>query len=416
MPENESVLVMETTAAEPTAASRSWRLGFWSLIVTQFQGAFSDNALKWLVSFLLLGMGLEQGKRDLLFVLVVPLLFSVPFLLFSMTGGYLADRFSKRSVTVGLKVMEICVMVIALAGLAATNLSIAAIALFLLSTQAALFGPSKYGLLPELLPEKKLSWGNGILELGTFLAGILGTVAGGLLAEWFHGRQAWSGVFLIVLAGIGLLTSTGISRVPAANPAKKFRFNSAGDLWAQVSEMRKDRVLWLAVLGNVYFWFLASLLLLNIVLYASDTLRVDDTHTSLLLVALSLGIGLGSFAAGYLSGGKIEYGLIPLGAIGITVMCALLSRANLGYGSIAAQLSILGLLAGFFAVPINALIQHRPPPNRKGAFIAAANLLSFVGIALQPVAQYSMIRLGHPNPPRVFLICAGLTLIATIYV
>ena len=234
MPENESALVMETMAEAPDAVP-NWRVGFWSLIVTQFQGAFSDNTLKWLVSFLLLGMGLEQGKRDLLFVLVVPLLFSVPFLLFSMTGGYLADRFSKRSVTVGLKVMEICVMVIALAGLAATNLFIAAIALFLLSTQAALFGPSKYGLLPELLPEKKLSWGNGILELGTFLAGILGTVAGGLLAEWFHGRQAWSGVFLIVLAGIGLLTSTGISRVPAANPVKKFRFNSAGDLSAQVS-------------------------------------------------------------------------------------------------------------------------------------------------------------------------------------
>ena len=364
MPESESVLTIETPAASGEV-SRGWRLGFWSLIVTQFQGAFSDNALKWLVSFLLLGMGLEQGKRDLLFVLVVPLLFSVPFLLFSMTGGYLADRFSKRSVTAGLKVMEICVMVIALAGLAAANLFIAAAALFLLSTQAALFGPAKYGLLPELLPEKRLSWGNGILELGTFLASIGGTMAGGLLASAFRGRQGWSGVVFIALAGIGLLTSLGISRVPAANPAKKFRRNMAGDLWTQIGEMRKDRVLWLAVLGNVYFWFLASLLLLNIVLYATDTLRVDETHTSMLLVALSLGIGVGSFVAGYLSGGKIEYGLIPFGAIGITVMCALLSRANLTYGAIAAHLSVLGFLAGFFAVPVNALIQHRPPPDRK---------------------------------------------------
>src|SRR5579862_3716483 len=415
MPESESVLTIETPAASGEV-SRGWRLGFWSLIVTQFQGAFSDNALKWLVSFLLLGMGLEQGKRDLLFVLVVPLLFSVAFLLFSMTGGYLADRFSKGSVTAGLKVMEICVMVIALAGLAAANLFIAAAALFLLSTQAALFGPAKYGLLPELLPEKRLSWGNGILELGTFLASIGGTMAGGLLASAFRGRQGWSGVVFIALAGIGLLTSLGISRVPAANPAKKFRRNMAGDLWTQIGEMRKDRVLWLAVLGNVYFWFLASLLLLNIVLYATDTLRVDETHTSMLLVALSLGIGVGSFVAGYLSGGKIEYGLIPFGAIGITVMCALLSRANLSYGAIAAHLSVLGFLAGFFAVPVNALIQHRPPPDRKGGIIAAANLLSFVGIALQPVAQYSMIRLGHPNPPRVFLVSAGLTLVATIYI
>src|SRR5438309_10344062 len=262
MPENESTLVMETTA-EATDAVPNWRVGFWSLIVTQFQGAFSDNTLKWLVSFLLLGMGLEQGKRDLLFVLVVPLLFSVPFLLFSMTGGYLADRFSKRSVTVGLKVMEICVMVIALAGLAATNLFIAAIALFLLSTQAALFGPSKYGLLPEFLPEKKLSWGNGILELGTFLAVISGMIGGGILSDAFRGHQQWSGLIFIGLALLGLMISLRITRVPVANVQRKFRLNMVGDLWAQIEEMRKDRVLWLAVLGNVYFWFLASLLLLN---------------------------------------------------------------------------------------------------------------------------------------------------------
>jgi len=397
-------------------ADRGWRLGFWSLIVTQFQGAFSDNALKWLVSFLLLGMGLEQERRDLLFVLVVPLLFAIPFLLFSMTGGFLADRFSKRSVTAGLKVMEIGVMVVALAGLAATNLWVAAAALFLLSTQAALFGPSKYGLLPELLPGKRLSWGNGILELGTFLASIAGTMAGGLLASMFRGRQVWSGLFFIALAGMGLVTSLGISRVPAANPAKTFRVNLVGDLWAQIKEMRKDRVLWLAVLGNIYFWFLASLLLLNIVLYATDILRVDETHTSLLLVALTLGIGVGSFAAGYLSGGKIEYGLIPLGSIGITVACAMLSRAHLGYPAIAVNLAVLGFFAGFFAVPTNALIQHRPAPDRKGGIIAAANLLSFVGIALQPVAQYSMIRLGHPNPQMVFLIAAAMTLVATVYV
>src|SRR5438309_10833159 len=271
MPENESALVMETMAEAPDAVP-NWRVGFWSLIVTQFQGAFSDNTLKWLVSFLLLGMGLEQGKRDLLFVLVVPLLFSVPFLLFSMTGGYLADRFSKRSVTVGLKMMEICVMVIALAGLAATNLFIAAIALFLLSTQAALFGPSKYGLLPELLPERRLSWGNGILELGTFLAIITGMAAGGLLYDAFKGREVWSGAVLMVLAGAGLVLSLGITRIPAADPLKKFRVNFLGDLWRQIQLMRRDRVLWLACLGNAYFWFIGQLLTQGVLDYGENVL------------------------------------------------------------------------------------------------------------------------------------------------
>src|SRR5207245_8920266 len=200
----------------------------------------------------------------------------------------------------------------------------------------------------------------------------LGTMAGGLLAKWFHGRQAWSGVAFIVLAGIGLLTSMGISRVPPANPAKKFRFNMAGDLWAQSSEMREDRVLWLALLGNVYFWFLASLLLLNIVLYANDTLRVDETHASLLLVALSLGIGLGSFAAGYLSGGKIEYGLIPLGAIGMTVLGLCLAIPDLSFRTVLLLLAALGFFGGFFIVPISALIQHQPEEDKKGVVIGTA--------------------------------------------
>src|SRR5437899_365051 len=390
--------------------------GFWSLIITQFQGAFSDNALKWLVSFLVLGMGLAKDQRDLLFVLVVPLLFSVPFLLFSMTGGYLADRFSKRSVTIGTKVLEMAVMGVALVGLASQNLPVTAVAVFLLSTQASLFGPSKYGLLPELLPEKRLSWGNGILELGTFLAAITGTMAGGLLAKIFRGRQIWSGVTFIGLAVLGLFTSLGISQVPAANRARKFRANLLGDLWGQIREMRKDRVLWLAVIGNTYFWFLASLLLLNIVLYATDVLQVEETQSSLLLVSLTMGIGVGSFAAGYLSGNKIEYGLIPLGSIGITGVAALLSRPPLSFLVVAAHLGVLGFFAGFFAVPVNALIQHRPAPERKGGIIAAANMLSFVGIALQPVAQYLMIKLGHPNPSKVFLIAAGLTAAGTAYV
>ena len=394
----------------------AWRRGFWSLIVTQFQGAFSDNLLKWIVSFLILGMGLSAAERDRLVVLVIPLLFAVPFLLFSMAGGYLADRFSKRSVTIGTKLLEIGVALVALAGLAGRSVPAQCAAIFLISTQAALFGPSKYGLMPELLPERKLSWGNGILELGSFIAIITGTTAAGFFSELFRGRPAWPGVILVGLAAAGVASSLGISRVPAANPAKKFRANPLGDLWDQIREMRKDRVLWLAVLGNVYFWFLGAALIINVVLYGSDVLHISERQTSLLLAALSIGIGVGSVAAGYLSGNKIEYGLIPLGAMGITVTAALLSRAHLAYATVAEHLALLGFFAGFFAVPINALIQHRPLPERKGGIIAAANLLSFVGIALQPVAQYLLIELGHPNPARVFLICAGLTLGATLYV
>ncbi len=401
--------------AAPPGEKPRGLFGFWCLIATQFQGAFSDNVLKWLFSFLIIGIGLSKDDRDLISVLVIPLLFSVPFLLFSMTGGYLADRFSKRTVTIATKVMEMSIMGLALAGLVLGNFYVIGAALFLVSTQAALFGPSKYGLLPELVPEKELSWCNGVLELGTFIAVITGTLAGGMLAKWFYGKQEWSGVTLVALAGVGLLSSLGITRVPAAAPARKFRANTLGDLVAQIRYMRRDRVLWLAVLGNMYFWFLGSLLLLNIVLYSADILRADEAHTSYLLATLSLGIGAGSFAAGYLSGKKIEYGLLPLGSIGMTALSASLARPHLSYLSVAVQLGALGFFGGFYAVPINALIQHRPESDRKGGVIAAANLLSFVGIAAQPIVQYLMIQMGHPDPPRIFLYAAGLTLAATIY-
>src|ERR1700682_5967350 len=164
----------------PTAREtelKGWRNGFWSLIVTQFQGAFNDNALKYLVIFLIIGTHLSPQEEEAK-VLLVGTLFALPFILFSMTGGYFADRFSKRSVTIWTKVFEIAVMLFAILGFAMHSLRMSMAAVFLASTQGALFGPSKYGLLPEILPEKRLSWGNGVIELGTFLAAISGTVAG----------------------------------------------------------------------------------------------------------------------------------------------------------------------------------------------------------------------------------------------
>jgi acyl-[acyl-carrier-protein]-phospholipid O-acyltransferase/long-chain-fatty-acid--[acyl-carrier-protein] ligase len=384
--------------------------GFWALIAVQFQGAFSDNALKWLVSFLVLDSALSKERRDLWFVLVVPLLFAVPFLLFSIPGGYLADKYSKRSVTLWTKLFELGVMALATYALAANRLDIAGLALFLACTQGAIFGPTKYGLLPELLPLAKLSWGNGIIELGTLLAAISAALAGAFLAQTFHGRQVWSGVIFLALTLIGLLTSLGISKVPPADPSRRFDWNVPAEFFHEIRRMRADSTLWTAVVANTFFWFLGSLLLLNIVLYATDILHVDDARSSYLLAALSLGIGIGSFLAGLASGKKIEPGMVLPGLAGILLMAALLSRRGISYSVVLVQLALLGVAGGFFVVPVNALIQQRPRPQEKGRAIAVANLLSFVGVALQPLAQYAMLRLGHPDPSRVFLIAAAMTL------
>jgi acyl-[acyl-carrier-protein]-phospholipid O-acyltransferase/long-chain-fatty-acid--[acyl-carrier-protein] ligase len=400
--------------AEPVVPP-SWRRGFWSLVVTQFQGAFNENGLKNLVVFLILGMAIEKADRDQL-VLIVGALFSVPFILFSMTGGFLADRYSKRSVTIWTKFFEMAVMVLAIAGLGWQNLHLEMAAVFLASTQAALFGPSKYGLLPELLPEPKLSWGNGVLELGTFLAVIAGGVSGAFLADVFQGHQGWSGLIFLGLSFVGLIFSLGITKVPAADPTKEFRANPIGDLWVQGRLIRGDRVLWLAVLGNTYFWFLGALLTANIVFYGSDVLHISPTRTGILQAAVAIGIGLGSLAAGYLSGGKVEYGLIPLGSVGMTVFGILLSRGNLSFTHVLGLLAALGFSAGFFAVPVNALIQHRPDEKDKGGVIAAANLLSFVGIGGAAGVYYVFQHYSHLSPPAIFLSVSLLTVAATIYV
>ena len=323
------------------------------------------------------------------------------------------------------------------------NLPMEFASVFLISTEGAIFGPSKYGLLPELLPEQKLSWGNGIIELGTFLAAIMATMAAGFLAQRYQGHEEVAGFWLLGFTFVGLFTSFGISRVPAANPEKRFRLNPLGDFGAQLKLIYADRVLGWAVLGNTYLFSLAALLQLTILIYGHDVLHIDDTHTAYLQAAVAIGIGLGSVAAGYLSGGKIETGLIPLGAVGMTIFSALLyfrAPATLLSGWLDAlaahslpmlpwlarglaaavrlrlvDLGLLGISGGLFAVPVNAMIQHRPRPDQKGGIIAAANLLSFIGIFLASGAYYLFATVLHQTPAGIFLDGAILTLITTVY-
>ena len=396
-------------------APRPWRLGFWSLIATQFQGAFNDNALKFLVLYLIIGSNLSPDEEETK-VLLVGALFALPFILFSMTGGYLADKFSKRNVTIGTKFFEIGVMVFAIAGFWLHSMPMSLVALFLASTQGALFGPSKYGLLPEILPEKRLSWGNGVIELGTFLAAITGTLAGANLSHWFAGRQEYSGVVFLGLAIVGLVTSLGISRVPAADPHKKFQVNFLWDLWVQGGRIRKDRVLWLALLGNTYFFFLGALLQFDIVFYGRDVLHLAASHAGFLQAAIAIGIGVGSLAAGYLSGGKIEYGLIPLGASGITAFGFLLAIHGLPFAAVMGLLAALGFFGGFFIVPISALLQHRPEEEHRGGVLAGANLWSFIGILGASVVYYLAKHFAHFGPVSIFFWSSVGTLAALIYV
>lgn len=402
-------------ANEQTAEAGVSTRGFWSLIVVQFQVAFSDNTLRFLVTFMGLGLGLWAGKPES-FVPLVGALFAAPFLLFSLTGGYFADRYSKRSTTIAMKLFEIAITLLAFVGLVRHDMTILLCSVFLMGMQSALFGPSKYGLLPELLPKSRLSWGNGYLEMGTFLAIIAGGAAGGWLFETFKARQQFSGFIFLALALAGLAVSTAITRVPAANPGKRFQWNLFADLASKIGLIRRDRILWLAVLGNIYFSFLGMLVQQNIVLYGTHTLGVGELRTSYLMAALAIGIGIGSFAAGYLSHGKIEYGLVPLGALGMTVFSIMLSRPDASFSSAFVELALLGFSGGFFIVPISALMQHRPESGERGGVLAAANWLSFAGIFSAAGVYYAITSLAGFKPPAIFLFGGLATLIGTVYV
>ena len=384
------------------------------MFVVEFQNAFSDNVLKFLVTFFIVGMGFSKEKRDSL-VPLVGAVFALPFVLFSMLGGFFADRFSKRDVAVGVKCVELGIMSVASLGFWFENVPLMLAAIFLMSTHSAVFGPTKYGMLPELLPEKKLSWGNGIFGLGTFAAVITGTIFAGYLSDAFGGRQVFSGAILIGLALVGLALCLAIIRLPPADPQKKFSVNFIGDFITELKVIRTDRVLFLGVVGGTFLWFLGALLQPTIIFYGKDVLQLDDTHIGWLQAALALGIGVGSLAAGFLSGGKIEYGLVPLGMAGLTFFAALISQMKLGFAGVAWNLGFLGFFGGFYSVPLTAIVQHRPDARRKGSVIAASTFLNWIGILAASGFYYVLAVLLHLTSPQMFLAGAILSLAGTIY-
>lgn len=389
-----------------------WPRGFWNLMFTQFQGAFSDNALRWLVIFpVLASVSLSDADKNG-FASHASLLFAVPFLLFSTVGGWLADRFSKRSVMIGVKLGEVAIMLFAALALARENQALQLAAICLMGVHSTFFAPAKYGIMPEVLPASQLSAGNGILELLTFIGIILGTFAGGWLAESLAHREAWSGAILAALAGVGVIISRGIFKVPAADPARRFNPNILGEIRANLRVMKADRDLWRANWGNTAFFFVATLVQINLALYAQKVFHLKPTEQAWLQAALSLGIGGGSLLAGRLSRGRIEYGLIAPGAALMAVAGWWLGWPGLGKPVFTAALSLLGLGGGLFIVPVVSVLQHRASPQTKGAVQGAASWLSWVGIAAAAITQTVLSGAAHLGYGQIFWVCGAVAAMA----
>jgi acyl-[acyl-carrier-protein]-phospholipid O-acyltransferase/long-chain-fatty-acid--[acyl-carrier-protein] ligase len=389
--------------------------GFQAFLWTQFLGALNDNIYKIVVSMRAVHVAADSTASGF-YLSLAGAVFVVPFLLFSGYSGHLADAVSKRKVLVGVKIFEIFAMAAGLVTFFTTSMEWMLFVLFLMALHSAVFSPAKYGIVPEMLPGRDLSRANALLEMTTFVAIVVGTSIGSLLFTAWTSHLWRLGVAMLAVAVTGFAASLRIPRVPAAGSDQPFRWNPFAEVAAGTRHLRRDRALWLSVLGISYFWFLGFLLQMDLLLLGSETLHADDLHIGLLATCLAVGIGAGSLLAGRLSGDKVELGLVPLGSALMGVFSIGLCLARGSYAGSMVMLSLLGLAAGLFIVPLNAFLQQRAGDSEKGRLIATNNFYNTIGLLLASALLWVMHDRLHMGPDRIILIFGFVTLAVTIYI
>ncbi len=367
---------------------------FAPFFATQFLGAFNDNLFKNALVVLLTFQAAQWTTLapEVLANLAAGI-FILPFFLFSATAGQLADKYDKATLARLVKVLELVIMAIALLGFWWHSLATLLGALFLLGLHSTLFGPVKYAILPQHLHENELVGGNALVEAGTFVAILLGTLIGGLLAG-AAGHPSWVAIAGLLVAGLGYLCSRSIPSAAPPAPELPINLNPFTETWRNVGFARENRTVFLSILGISWFWLYGALFLAQFPAYARNVLGGSETSVTLLLAVFTIGIGLGSLLCERLSAGHVEIGLVPFGSLGLTLFGLDLAWASPGTLPASAPLSLgallalpstwrvlgdllaLGLFGGFFIVPLYALIQIRSAPEQRARIIAANNILN----------------------------------------
>lgn len=377
---------------------------FLGLILSQFLAAFNDQAIHASAMFYAIN---ETVLSEYKAISLMPILFYAPWAIFCTLAGYLADRFSKRSSLVFWKVAEVFITLIALGGFwLGSGLDnplgpwIVLSTVFLMGMHSAFFVPAKYGVMPEILQPQVLSRGNGVLESTSFLAVIMGTVSGGLLSSLFRDREYVIGFILVALAVLGVFASLLIRRMPAANPTRRFPWhrdkppwiNLVEPLWLNLKSLLLSRPLALAVLGIAFFTFMVAFMRGTVYMHGeSQNPRWTELQTSLVVATVALGVGLGSPLAGFLSGGKVELGLVPIGAVGMILACLGAAVFLFEVPGLIACLIVIGFFSGFYIVPLYTLLQHRAPKTSKGDLIATSNFVNVTGAILASLLFYGLV-------------------------
>ncbi len=358
---------------------------FFGLLIAQFLAAFNDQAIHASAMFFAINTGAMDEAQA---ISLMPILFYAPWALFCTLAGFLADRYSKRSSLVFWKVAEIGITLVALAGFwlgrngSPAGPFIVLSTVFFMGMHSAFFVPAKYGAMPEILQPHMLSRGNGLLESLSFLAVILGTVFGGVLSDErvFGGREYWIGVVLVGLAVVGAAVSLLIRRMPAANPGRPFPAYLYKPLWDNVKLLLRSRPLIVSVVGIAFFTFLVAFMRATVYMHGqSQVPHWSESYTSIIVGMVALGIGLGSPLVGFLSGGKVELGLVPIGAAGM-IAATLVAGLFLGWiHALVVCIIAVGFFTGFYIVPLFTLLQHRAPKTSKGDAIATSNFINVTG-------------------------------------
>jgi len=402
---------------------------FW----TQFLGAGNDNLFKFALTVLITYQLQVAWLPPAMAGLVIGALFILPFLLFSATSGQLSDKYPKERVMRLVKTLEVGIMALAAWGFAQQQVALLLGCVFLMGLHSTLFGPVKFAYLPQHLSERELTGGNGMVEMGTFVAILLGNVAGGVLIAIPGVGPAAVAMACLGLAVAGRLVSQAIPASPATDPGLRINWNPVSETWHNLKLAHGNIVVFRSLLGISWMWFFGAVFLANFPVFAKDVLHGDEHVASLLLVVFSVGIGIGSLLCEVLSKRHVEIGLVPAGAIGMTVFAVDLYFASralpqpavaLGLGAFLAQpahwrvmadLGLLALFAGLYSVPMYALIQLRSQPTHRARIIAANNILNALFMIVSSLGAGAMLGAGF-TVPQVFLATGLLNAVVGAYI
>ena len=403
---------------------------FW----TQFGGAANDNVFKnAFVVFVTFGTSAAAHVDAATVVNLIGAVFILPFMLLSATAGQVADKLEKSRLIRLIKLFEIVIMLIGLAGFLVPSLPILFLALALLGVHSALFGPVKYSILPQHLATEELVGGNGLVEMGTFVAILLGTIAGGVVVAVEPDGALYAGLLAIAIGVAGYLVSRGIPHTPAVDPALKINWNPIVETVANLRLAHRNIVVWRSMLGISWFWFYGAIYLAQLPVFTQSVLGGDEHVFTLLLAAFSIGIGVGSLLCEKLSGRKVEMGLVPFGSIGLTLFAIDLwlatrslaaSGAALTIGSflaephhwrVLADIVLLGAFGGFYIVPLYALIQARSEPSHRSRIIAANNILNALFIVVSAGVAIGLLKAGL-TIPQLFVAVGLMNAAVAIYI